>query len=140
MNRTHFCGELREKDTGKKVVLEGWINSIRAQKKFAFIDLRDKTGLTQIFISRKDKKTDEIVSSLLNEFVLRIKGTVKKRPDSNPKIETGTIEVSAESIEVLNSAEPIPFAIEDEVKANEDTRLKYRYLDLRRKKCLIICY
>jgi len=132
--RTHYCGELREKDEGKKVVLEGWVHSIRAQKKFAFVDLRDRTGFTQIFVSKKEKEMEKLVDSLGNEFVLRVKGTVKKRPDPNPKIATGKIEVSAENIEVLNSSKAPPFNIEDEIKANEDTRLKYRYLDLRREK------
>ena len=134
MKRTHLCGELREKDEGKTVVLEGWIHSIRQQKKFAFIDLRDRTGFTQIFVSKKEKEMQELADSFGNEFVLRVKGKVKKRPDSNPKIATGKIEVSAEEIEILNSSQAIPFNIEEEVKANEDTRLKYRYLDLRREK------
>ncbi len=134
MKRTHYCGELAEKDEGKKVVLEGWIHSIRNQKKFAFIDLRDRTGFTQLFVSKKDKKTQEMVDSFLNEFVLRIHGIVKKRPDPNLKISTGKIEVSVQGIQVLNPSKPVPFAVEDEVKANEDTRLKYRYLDLRRPK------
>ncbi|MFH1895037.1 MAG: aspartate--tRNA ligase [archaeon] len=134
MQRTHYCGELRETDEGKKVVLEGWIHSIRQQKKFAFVDLRDRTGFTQVFVSKKEKKTEDLVDSFGNEFVLRVKGTVKKRPDPNPKIATGKIEVTAEEIEILNASNPVPFSIEEEVKANEDTRLKYRYLDLRREK------
>jgi aspartyl-tRNA synthetase len=134
MKRTHYCGELREKDEGKEVVLEGWIHSIRSQKKFAFIDLRDRTGFTQVFVSKKEKENERIVDSLGNEFVLRVKGKVKKRPDPNPKIATGKIEVTAEKIEVLNDCKVLPFNVEEEVKANEDTRLKYRYLDLRRTK------
>ncbi len=134
MKRTHYCGELREKEEGKTVVLEGWIHSIRNQKKFAFIDLRDRTGFTQIFISKKDESTAKLVDSFGNEFVLRVKGKVKKRPDPNPKIPTGKIEVTAEEIKVLNASEQTPFIVEEELKANEDTRLKYRYLDLRRQK------
>lgn len=134
MKRTHFCGELREKDQGKKVVLEGWVHSIRNQKKFAFIDLRDKTGFTQIFVLKKKKEMAKLVDSLNNEFVLRVRGIVKKRPDPNPKIDTGKIEVTVQGIEILNQSKPLPFNIEDTVKANEDTRLKYRYLDLRREK------
>jgi aspartyl-tRNA synthetase len=134
MNRTHYCGTLNEKDDGKTVVLEGWIHSIRNQKKFAFLDLRDRTGFTQIFVSKKDSKQAELVDSFLNECVLRVKGKVKLRPDPNPKISTGKIEVNAEEIIVLNSSKPVPFNVEEEIKANEDTRLKYRYLDLRREK------
>ena len=134
MHRTNYCGTLTEKDEGKEVVLEGWIHSIRNQKKFAFIDLRDRTGFTQIFVSKKDPKQSELVDSFSNEFVLRVKGKVKMRPDPNPKIPTGKIEVNAEEITVLNSSNPVPFNVEEEVKANEDTRLKYRYLDLRREK------
>ncbi len=134
MKRTHYCGELRESDEGKKVVLEGWLHRIRSQKKFDFIDLRDRTGFTQIFVSKKDKEMAEKAEALGNEFVLRVKGTVKKRPDPNPKIATGKIEVTAEELEILNPSKAPPFNVENlnEVKANEDTRLKYRFIDLRR--------
>ncbi|PJA16313.1 MAG: aspartate--tRNA ligase [Candidatus Diapherotrites archaeon CG_4_10_14_0_2_um_filter_31_5] len=133
MKKTNYCGELTEKDIGKKVVLEGWIRSIRNQKKFAFIDLGDRTGFTQIFVLKKNKEMEKIVDSLGNEFVLRVHGTVKKRPDPNPKTPTGEIEVTSQGIEILNKCKTLPFQIQDEVNANEDTRLKYRYLDLRRK-------
>ncbi|MFA4907210.1 MAG: aspartate--tRNA ligase [archaeon] len=127
MLRTHTCGELKEGDEGKAVILCGWAQSVRKHKGISFIDLRDRYGVTQIVL-----KSD---IDALSESVLRASGTVKKRITENPNLPTGKIEVLADKAEVLSKAEPIPFDITEEVvRADEETRLKFRFLDLRRKK------
>ncbi len=129
--RTHTCGELRISDAGNGVILNGWIDSIRDIGKIIFINIRDRYGITQIVIDREEliKKA----KGLRNESVISVKGVVRKREgNSNNKIPTGEIEVVADEIEIFSIAEPTPFVIQDEVKATEELRLKYRYLDIRR--------
>ncbi len=129
--RTHNCGELRIADENKEVVLSGWVDSLRDMGKIVFINLRDRYGITQIVIDREEliKK----VSILRNESVVSIKGRVRRRDGTvNQKIPTGEIEVIAEDIEIHSVSEPTPFVIEEDVKASEELRLKYRYLDIRR--------
>ncbi len=114
---------------GQKVVLYGWVNSIRDHGKLVFLDLRDRSGIVQVVGNKK------LLGGLKNEFVLAITGEVKKRPPNlvNPKIETGKIEVGAEKVQILSSSASPPFDIYGSGrKINEDVRLKYRYLDLRR--------
>lgn len=141
--RTHNCGELAKKDKDKKVVLSGWINSRRDHGGLIFVDLRDRRGLTQItFDPKVSKESWEMAENLRNEFVIRIEGKVILRPDDmiNPKLKTGEIEVEADQIEILSKSKTPPFEVEeiegvDKAKnVNEEIRLKYRYLDLRRKK------
>ncbi len=130
-SRTHNCGELRTSDAGKDVVLNGWIDSIRDIGKIIFINLRDRYGITQIVIDK-----DELIKKagqLRNESVIAVTGKVRKREGNpNPKISTGEIEVIAEDLSVYSIAEPTPFVIESDVKATEELRLRYRYLDIRR--------
>jgi len=126
--RTHTCGELTTKEVGKKVILSGWVESIRTHGKIGFLNLRDRYGVTQIFLG---KEFSDKLLELRRESVIRIEGEVKKRPEANEKLKTGEIEVSALKFEVLSLADPLPLELED-VESNEDTRLKYRYLDLRR--------
>ncbi len=126
--RTHTCGELSKKEAGKKVILSGWVESVRTHGKIGFINLRDRYGVTQIFLG---KDFAEKLIDLRRESVVRVEGEVKKRPDANKKLATGEIEVSASKFDVLSLSEPLPLELED-VESNEDTRLKYRYLDLRR--------
>jgi aspartyl-tRNA synthetase len=127
MLRTHTCGELRKSHAGKKVTLCGWIDALRVQGKLSFILLRDRYGITQVFVS--PKLTQEF-STLPKESVIKITGQVKERPANQirKELSTGEIELSAESIEILNKAHPMPL---DTSKTTEETRLKYRYLDLR---------
>ncbi|MFH0954689.1 MAG: aspartate--tRNA ligase [Candidatus Micrarchaeota archaeon] len=136
MKRTHTCGELSDKSVGKKVVLEGWIANRRDHGNLTFVDVRDRYGYTQVvFNPEADKKIHETAKTLGKEFVVRIEGKVQKRPKGteNKKIKTGTIEVHATKLEILNKAEqPIPIEIDEHVLASEDQRLKYRFLDLRR--------
>lgn len=128
MMRTHTCGELRLKDKGEKVKLCGWVDKIRAVgSKLTFVDLRDRYGKTQIVILGKP--------DLKLEYCVQVCGEVAERKDKNLDIETGEIEVFAgkeENIKVLNECPPLPFNLED-VNVDEDLRLKYRFLDLRRK-------
>ncbi len=123
MKRTHHNGELRISDVGKEVCLEGWAARIRNLGGLVFIDLRDREGITQIVCNEKD---------IRNEYVLRVYGKVVERSNKNKNIPTGDIEIAAEKIEILNTAKTTPLIIADETDALEDTRLKYRYLDLRR--------
>jgi aspartyl-tRNA synthetase len=134
MKRTHSCGELNEKFKGKKIILNGWVNRKRNHGNLIFIDLRDRYGLTQIVFNPENKKAYNLAQKLENEFVIAVKGIVQKRLDENKNILTGKIEVIAEEIEILNEAkQPLPVEISGELIAKEDTRLEYRYLDLRRK-------
>lgn len=130
MKKFH-CGLLSEKEIGKQVELFGWVRGKRGHAGLIFIDLADRSGIVQLVVEKKSK-VFPIAEKLMFEFVVRIKGKVKKRMKDNPNLPTGKIEIEAEEIEILNESEPLPFEIIDAVKANEDTRLKYRYLDLRR--------
>ncbi|MBC7383112.1 MAG: aspartate--tRNA ligase [Bacteroidia bacterium] len=133
MLRTHTCGELRLSDTDKKVSLCGWLQISRDFGGMAFIDLRDRYGITQVVFNVKiDAALYEKASKLGREFVLQITGLVKERENKNHQIETGEIEIIAESITVLNEAKTPPFTIEEKTDGGEDLRMKYRYLDLRR--------
>ncbi len=123
--RTHTCGELRKKDSGKKVKLCGWVDSIREHGKLAFVDLRDRYGKTQIVVKDSGVKLGaEYCVQIIGEVQARKKGT------ENKELETGEIEVLAEKINVLNESRVLPFDVND-MKVGEDVRLKYRYLDLR---------
>ena len=140
--RTVTCGDLRAADVGKNVVLNGWVHRTRDLGGLFFIQLRDRYGITQILVG--DNAGDDVkktAGSLKSEFCIAVSGTVRARSekDINPDMATGEIEVEADGIEIFTTSEPLPFAI-DEVRQkdgsivlpNEDLRLKYRYLDLRR--------
>jgi len=135
--RTNTCGELSKKDIKKDVNLNGWVNSSRDHGGIIFIDLRDKYGLTQVvFDPEHEKKIHKTAESLRREDVIAVKGKVRARGKGleNPKLKTGEIEVLVDEIEVLNKAETPPLEVDDRIEANEDMRLKYRYIDLRRPK------
>lgn len=135
MLRTHTCGELRESDIGKKVTLCGWVHTRRDHGKLIFIDLRDRDGLTQVvFIPKVSAEAHKLANDLRGEFVVMVKGAVGQRPAGtlNPKLPTGAVEVAAEELVVLNPAKTPPFEISDDIKAQEELRLEYRYLDLRK--------
>ncbi|MDU4652302.1 aspartate--tRNA ligase [Sneathia sanguinegens] len=133
MYRTHKLNELRLKDCGSTVTLAGWVNTIRNLGAFAFIDLRDRYGITQILIK---EDLIEKVKNIKNEFVLQITGLVQERTSKNPKLATGDIEVLATNINILSEAKALPFEINDTETSNENLRLKYRYLDLRKPRML----
>ncbi|MBU4332373.1 aspartate--tRNA ligase [Patescibacteria group bacterium] len=146
MYRTHTCGQLRKKDIGKEITLSGWVNSRRDHGGVVFIDLRDRYGITQVKCDPKiSKNAWRQADKVRDEYVIKVAGKVKARPKDmlNPRLETGEIEVEAQTVEILNTAKTPPFEIAwppgDDVKdkaeeTNEEVRLKYRYLDLRRKK------
>ncbi len=136
MLRTHNCGELREKHIKKTVKLCGWVQSYRDHGGVIFIDLRDRYGLTQIvFDPSHDKNSHKIADTLRREWVIQATGKVRSRGKlKNPKLKTGAIEVLADSVTILNKSLTPPFEIEDRNDVNEDLRLKYRYLDLRKPK------
>lgn len=132
MLRTHTCGQLRPEDVGKKVSLCGFVDAVRDLGALVFVDLRDRYGITQLNIEPSYFKT----LSLRPEWVVRADGEVVLRSDPNDRIPTGRIEIRVEKVTVYSKAETTPFPIQDEVTASEDTRLQYRYLDLRRPKML----
>ena len=133
--RTHTCGELREKNIGESVVLNGWVDTRRDLGGLIFIDVRDRYGITQIvFEPTVNQEAHNLAKDLRTEFVISVEGTVRKRPPEtdNSAIPTGHIDVMANKLIILNEAKTSPFPIKDKVDTSEDIRLKYRYLDLRR--------
>jgi len=135
--RTHTCGELRKGDVGERVALCGWVETVRDHGGVIFIDLRDRCGKTQVIFDPSDSREGwEVSQTARNEFVIRVQGVVEARPDEmvNDKLNTGSIEVRCDSIEILNKSETIPFPLDDvqAARVSEDLRLTYRYLDLRR--------
>ena len=133
--RTHRCGELTRDQAGQRVLLQGWVQRRRDHGTVMFIDLRDRTGITQVvFNAERNAAVHEAAHALRSECVVSVEGTVAVRPEEskNPNLPTGEIELLADAIEVLNEAKTPPFVIEDEADVTEAIRLKYRYLDLRR--------
>jgi aspartyl-tRNA synthetase len=132
--RTHTCGELRSGDSGKEVTLSGWVQRIRNFGGMNFIDLRDRYGITQlVFNPQHNKELAEKSAELGREFVIQVKGRCVERSNKNKDLPTGDIEILADEMNVLNASITPPFTIEDETDGGEDLRMKYRYLDLRRK-------
>lgn len=129
MERTHENGTLRASDAGKKVTLIGWVSKRRNLGSLAFIDLRDRSGIVQVTF---DETMAEKVKDVRNEYILQVKGTVQLRKDANPKMPTGEIEIHAEEVTIVNASDTLPIDLSDDSTSSEDTRLKYRYLDLRR--------
>ena len=139
MKRSHNCGELTLKDVGQFVTLAGWVASRRDHGGVIFIDIRDRYGVTQIvFDSEENEAIHAAADRLRNEYVIAATGPVSVRPEEseNPHLPTGSIEIRAHALEVLNEATPLPFSIEDEVQASESLRLEHRHLDLRRPQML----
>jgi aspartyl-tRNA synthetase len=140
MYKSHSCGELNSAHAGQTITLAGWAHRRRDHGGVVFIDLRDRSGLVQaVFNPDLSDETLEVVANIRAEWVLQVTGKVQKRPEGmvNPKMPTGEIELIATDIKVLNSAKPVPFVLSDDKKLPEENiRLKYRYLDLRREKML----
>jgi len=132
--RTHRCGELRGSDIGRTVTLAGWVNNARDHGGMTFVDLRDHTGLVQLrFDPQADSASHSVARGLHNEYVIAVIGKVVSRGEwVNPKLPTGEIEVSIAQAEVLSKCAPLPFNVNEDFDANEDVRLKHRFLDLRR--------
>jgi aspartyl-tRNA synthetase len=136
MRRTHTCGELREAHIGQTVILNGWVNTYRDQGSLVFIDLRDRYGITQVVFDTEHPQLLAAARELRSEFVVAVKGQLVHRAGKdNPKLATGTVEVKAEAMEILNRCPTPPFEVTEfstDDLANEDLRLQYRFLDLRR--------
>ncbi len=133
MKRTHYCGTLVKDDIGKNVVVCGWVQRQRDLGGLIFIDLRDRTGIIQLaFDDTTDKDIFEKASAIRSEFVVMAEGIVRMRSSVNPDMPTGEIEIEVKTLKVLGTAQTPPFEILDNTSANEELRLKYRYLDLRR--------
>ena len=119
------------KNVGEEVTLTGWVSKVRNLGGLVFIDLRNRAGIMQVVV-RPENESYEVAESLKNEYVIKVTGKIVERESKNTKIETGEIEVEVDKLELINKSKEVPFAIQDETNALEDTRLKYRYLDLRR--------
>ncbi len=134
MLRTHTCGELRISDVNKQVTLTGWVQRLRDKGSLLWVDLRDRYGITQLFL--EEGKTDaallQTTRKLGREYVIKVNGTVVERLSKNDKMPTGEIEIKVSSIEIVNPSKTPPFTIEDNTDGGDDLRMKYRYLDLRR--------
>ncbi|MDF4002213.1 aspartate--tRNA ligase [Luteibacter sp. PPL552] len=128
--RTHFCGLIDESLIGKDVTLCGWVNTIRLQSHTAFVDLRDHEGIAQVVIERDNAAAFAIAGELGYEYVVKVTGQIRRRISVNDKLKTGTVELLAERVEILNAARDLPFALHE--TPNDDMRMTYRYLDLRR--------
>ena len=133
--RSHSCGVLRKSDVGTQVALAGWVNAYRDHGGVAFVDLRDRQGITQVVFHPDYKEAHDIGRALRNEDVVAVKGTVRAREEgkTNPKMVTGEIEIVVTSAELINKSDAPPFTPGQRDAVSEDTRLKYRYLDIRRK-------
>ncbi|MGN0673689.1 MAG: aspartate--tRNA ligase [Anaerovoracaceae bacterium] len=135
LKRTHMCGELRLADEGKEVVLNGWVAKARSLGSLVFVDIRDKSGITQVTFN--DDLGDEILEkakSLRSEYVIGVKGIVSERSSKNDKLDTGNIEVFASDLVIYSEAMTPPIYIKDDDNVDDKLRLKYRYLDLRKNK------
>ena len=131
--RTDYAGNITSKYEGQEVTLYGWVQRVRKLGKLIFIDLRDREGIVQIVVNQDSgKELMDIAQSLGNEYVIEVKGKVVKRSSVNPDMKTGEVEVDATEIKILNKSQTPPFEIKDGAEISEQTRLKYRYLDLRR--------
>jgi aspartyl-tRNA synthetase len=137
VRRTHTCGQVRAADIGRRVRLQGWLHRSRDHGGLIFADLRDRTGLVQVvFNPERAPRAHKLASECRAEYVLEVEGEVGRRPPGteNPNLATGEIEVLADELTVLNPSQPLPFSVADEADVDEQVRLRYRYLDLRRPK------
>src|SRR5512143_2669276 len=135
LKRTGYCGDLDKKDVNKEVVLLGWVQRRRDLGGLIFVEMRDRQGIVQVVFNPEiNPQAHEKAQSIRNEYVLCVQGTVIMRPEgtANPKMSTGEIEVIAKELKILNVSKTPPFQIDDEEEVAENTRLKYRYMDMRR--------
>ena len=135
LKRTHYCGELRAQDEGRDAVVMGWVHRRRDLGNLLFLDVRDRTGIVQAVFNKETQPAAHAkAEQVRSEFVLAVEGKVVKRQKANPELASGEIELVATKLHILNKAKTPPFAIEEEINAAEETRLRFRYLDLRRPK------
>lgn len=138
MKRSMYAGRVREEHIGQEITLKGWVGRRRDLGGLIFIDLRDREGIMQLVIN-PEKVSAEVMAtaeSLRSEFVIEVTGDVVAREQANDKLPTGAVELNVTALTVLNTAKTTPFEIKDGIEANDDTRLRYRYLDLRRPEML----
>ena len=135
MYRTHTNGQLRAEHINETVTLAGWVQKTRNKGFMVWVDLRDRYGITQLIFDEERTPADvmDLAASLGREFVIQVEGAVIERESKNPNIPTGDIEILVSKLVVLNKALTPPFTIENETDGGEDLRMKYRYLDIRRK-------
>lgn len=135
IKRTNMCGQLRLQDVGKEVALNGWVAKQRSLGSLIFVDLRDKTGITQVvFDETTEKEIFQIAESLRSEYVVGVKGVVRERSSKNPELPTGEIEILARELSVYSESDTPPIYVKDYDNVDDNLRLKYRYLDLRKPK------
>ncbi len=135
LKRTHYCGELRAKDEGRDAIVMGWVHRRRDLGNLLFLDVRDRTGIVQVVFNKETQPAAHAkAEQARSEFVVAVEGKVVKRQKANPDLATGEVELIATKLHILNNAKTPPFPIEDEINATEETRLRFRYLDLRRPK------
>ena len=135
LKRTHYCGELRAADAGRDAIVMGWVHRRRDLGNLLFLDVRDRTGIVQVVFNKEAQAAAHgKAEHVRSEFVVAVEGKVVRREKANPEIATGEIELVASKLHILNNAKTPPFPIEPEINAAEETRLRYRYLDLRRPK------
>jgi aspartyl-tRNA synthetase len=133
--RTHYCGELRAKDEHRDAIVMGWVHRRRDLGNLLFLDVRDRTGIVQVVFNKETQPAAHAkAEQARSEFVVAVEGKVVKRQKANPELPTGEIDLVASKLHILNNAKTPPFPVEDEINAAEETRLRYRYLDLRRPK------
>ena len=134
--RSHLCNQLRESDAGKSASISGWIHRKRDHGNLLFVDLRDHYGVTQCVVDKTNSDLLNLIDSIRSESVIKVFGTVVERDNEtiNPSLETGKVEVSIEQLEVLSEADELPMPVFGDHDYPEEIRLKYRFLDLRRKK------
>jgi aspartyl-tRNA synthetase len=135
LKRSHYCGALRASDAGKPAIILGWVARRRDRGNLLFLDVRDRTGIVQVVFNKETQpEAHAKAEQARGEFVVGVEGDVIKRQKSNPELSTGEVEIDATKLHILNNAKTPPFPIEDHVNAAEETRLRFRYLDLRRPK------
>jgi len=135
LQRTHYCGALRASDEGRDAIVMGWVSGRRDLGNLLFLDIRDRTGIVQVVFNKEAQPAAHAkAEQARSEFVVAVEGKVVKRQRANPELATGEVELIATKLHILNNAKTPPFPIEDEINAAEETRLRYRYLDLRRSK------
>jgi aspartyl-tRNA synthetase len=135
LKRTHYCGSLRASDAGKPAIVLGWVARRRDLGNLLFLDVRDRTGIVQVVFNKETQpEAHAKAEHARSEFVVAVEGNVVKRQKANPELATGEVEMNATKLHILNNAKTPPFPIEDQINAAEETRLRFRYLDLRRPK------
>jgi aspartyl-tRNA synthetase len=135
LKRRHYCGAIRDSDAGRPTTIMGWVHRRRDLGNLLFLDVRDRTGIVQVVFNKETQpEAHAKAEQVRSEFVVAVEGRILKREKANPDIATGEVEVVASKLHILNNAKTPPFPIEDEINAAEETRLRYRYLDLRRPK------